>query len=257
MVAVAAETVDKGRRSLNEGSQGIREEWSMAAQMELQYGGPGMWVPWRAIEIREDILPREQKFPDRETVERYAADFYNLPPITVQRGTFVLIDGRHRLEAAKDASPPSRCGRAPSRAIGPASTRTSPSPPPGRTRAGWWSASSCCAGGSTSGGSGRGRSNACADLVLGDGGGVGAEHAHPAAARAQERERFAGGGRVHVPVDVQVEDVGPRPLTARPRLDLREVHTRGGERLERADERAGPVVGREDKARLRLAASER
>lgn len=111
MVAMAAETVDKGRRSLNEGSQGIREEWSMAAQMELQYGGPGMWVPWRAIEIREDILPREQKFPDRETVERYAADFYNLPPITVQRGTFVLIDGRHRLEAAKDASPPSRCVR--------------------------------------------------------------------------------------------------------------------------------------------------
>lgn len=61
------------------------------------------WVPWRAIEIRHDILPRAQREPDQATVNEYVGIFEHLPAIEVQQDSLVLIDGLHRLSAAPKA----------------------------------------------------------------------------------------------------------------------------------------------------------
>lgn len=87
-------------------SEGMRDLWASAALLdenlrtEEQRARGERWVPWRAIEIRHEILPRERREPDPETVERYAAIFDQLPAVTVQAGTLVLIDGLHREHAA-------------------------------------------------------------------------------------------------------------------------------------------------------------
>ena len=61
------------------------------------------WVPVDAIVSRPDVNPRRSHACDPATVKRYAEQIDRLPPISVQRDTLVLIDGRHRLEAAKRA----------------------------------------------------------------------------------------------------------------------------------------------------------
>lgn len=81
----------------------LREEWRMAAELNAQ-GGEGEWVPRDAVYTRADILPRAGDYLDHGKVKEYADVFRQLPPITVQRDTFVLIDGRHRLNAAYESA---------------------------------------------------------------------------------------------------------------------------------------------------------
>ena len=82
-------------------TEALQDGWRTAAVLNDQAPGDGEWVPIRAIQVREAILPRMQL--DTDAVERYALAFDQLPPITVQKDTFVLIDGRHRLAAAPQA----------------------------------------------------------------------------------------------------------------------------------------------------------
>lgn len=93
--------VDTGRASRETGSEGMRALWETAAALNRDQPGGGEWVPWRTIKILEDVLPREQL--DQDAIERYALIFDELPPITVQRDTFTLIGGRHRLDAVLPA----------------------------------------------------------------------------------------------------------------------------------------------------------
>lgn len=77
--------------------------WELAAKRDAESPCPpgARWVPRDVIYLKDGVSPR---VTDEEAVERYAAAFDELPPITVQRGTFTLIDGRHRLEGAYRAS---------------------------------------------------------------------------------------------------------------------------------------------------------
>ena len=77
----------------------LDDAWARAAAMNREHPGPqgSEWVPWVAVWVRDGIGPRGV---NRETVAQYAEAFADLPPIEVQRDTFTLIDGRHRLEAA-------------------------------------------------------------------------------------------------------------------------------------------------------------
>jgi ParB-like chromosome segregation protein Spo0J len=50
------------------------------------------------IQLDAELWPRNRE--DRETVDRYAEIFEELPPIAVQKGTGKLIDGWHRFYAA-------------------------------------------------------------------------------------------------------------------------------------------------------------
>lgn len=50
------------------------------------------------IKLDAGIWPRDRE--DKETVDRYAEIFHELPPIAVQKGTGKLIDGWHRFYAA-------------------------------------------------------------------------------------------------------------------------------------------------------------
>ena len=90
-----------GRASQTGGNHAIAEAWGRAAQMPAGPPPPGEWVPWMSVWIKDGVSPRAT---NQEAVERYAAVFAELPPITVQRDTFALIDGRHRLEAAQKAA---------------------------------------------------------------------------------------------------------------------------------------------------------
>lgn len=84
-------------------SAALKEAWGRVGELP---GGdvPGEWVPWMAVWIKDGVSPRAI---NSETVDRYAENFaaiMSTAPIRVQRGTFALIDGRHRLEAAPKAS---------------------------------------------------------------------------------------------------------------------------------------------------------
>lgn len=84
-------------------SEGMKELWRVARLLDEESPVEGgRWVPWRAVRIDPTILPR--LLLDSEVVSRYAASFNDLPPISVQRGTFTLIDGHHRLSAAAEAT---------------------------------------------------------------------------------------------------------------------------------------------------------
>lgn len=74
--------------------------WTRADALNASDPGPdgSMWVPWQAVWIKDGVSPRVVY---REVVERYAANFGDLPPITVQAGTWALIGGAHRLDAAQ------------------------------------------------------------------------------------------------------------------------------------------------------------
>jgi len=78
----------------------LREAWERASLLEPTPSG-GEWVPWESIRVREDVLPRERQ--DEDAIEQYAGMIDELPPIVVQRDTFVLIEGKHRLFAAPKA----------------------------------------------------------------------------------------------------------------------------------------------------------
>lgn len=91
-------------------TEALREEWRIAAELNEQ-GGEGEWVPRESVYIREDILPREGEFVDHERVREYATIFRQLPPIVVQKGTFVLIDGRHRHGASFESAASTVCIR--------------------------------------------------------------------------------------------------------------------------------------------------
>lgn len=82
----------------------LADEWAMAAQMNESFPGPGEWVPWKAIRVDHTINPREKARLDYERVREYADVFYNLPPVEVQRDTFVLVDGNHRYRATAETA---------------------------------------------------------------------------------------------------------------------------------------------------------
>lgn len=63
----------------------------------------GEFVPSASICVDPTILPR---MCDPETVMQYALTVRDWPPIIVQRDTFVLLDGKHRLEATLEAKTP-------------------------------------------------------------------------------------------------------------------------------------------------------
>lgn len=82
----------------------LADEWAMAAQMNESFPGPGEWVPWKAILVDHAINPREKARLDYDHVREYADVFYDLPPIQVQRDTFVLVDGNHRYRATAETA---------------------------------------------------------------------------------------------------------------------------------------------------------
>lgn len=92
---------DHGIESRETGSYAIKRAWEIADQRNAEGPHPagGEWIPTRAIEVRRALLPRDEVAP-AEVVEAYAQAWDRLPPIIVQGGTFVLIDGYHRLAAA-------------------------------------------------------------------------------------------------------------------------------------------------------------
>lgn len=94
---------DHGRASRETGSEGIRDLWRIAGELNAQKppGTIGEYVPWRCILVKKELLPREHQNADAE--ERYALAFDELPPVLVQKDTFLLIDGYHRLCAAPKA----------------------------------------------------------------------------------------------------------------------------------------------------------
>lgn len=94
-------TPDHGRPGPHT-SEGMRDLWNSAERLNRDFPGPGEWVPVRSIEVRRELTPRDGE-PDRETCEKYAEAFDALPPIQVQRDTFVLIDGWHRLRSTRYA----------------------------------------------------------------------------------------------------------------------------------------------------------
>lgn len=91
-----------GRESKLRGSPSLREEWAMARALNESHPGSGEWVPKRAVWVRDDVNPRENAHVDAAKVGEYAEVFFDLPPILVQKDTFALIDGNHRLRAAFD-----------------------------------------------------------------------------------------------------------------------------------------------------------
>ena len=82
-------------------TQALRDAWDTADRMnaELPEGTGWRWVPKGTVFIDESILPRDGGV-DPKLVQQYADVWHDLPPITVQRASFKLIDGAHRLNAA-------------------------------------------------------------------------------------------------------------------------------------------------------------
>lgn len=82
-------------------TQALKESWATADRMtaELPEGTPWQWVPRGTVYIDESILPRDGGV-DPTIVREYAMVWHDLPPVRVQRGTYRLIDGAHRINAA-------------------------------------------------------------------------------------------------------------------------------------------------------------
>lgn len=91
---------NKGAISRESGDVGILETWARCAQMSAGRDDDAFYVPWEAIVVDDRILPRHI---DADVVERYAEVAAELPPVLIQRGTYILIDGLHRLRAAPKA----------------------------------------------------------------------------------------------------------------------------------------------------------
>jgi hypothetical protein len=82
-------------------SASLKEAWDNAdiRNAELPEGTEYFYVPKESVFIDEDVMPR-QGGVDRRLVKDYATMLDELPPIIVQKDTFRLIDGAHRLNAS-------------------------------------------------------------------------------------------------------------------------------------------------------------
>lgn len=77
------------------------EQWQKAAELNEEERPPDAdweWVPRHSIVLRNELSPRAGV--DKAVVAEYKAIWDALPPIMVQKDSFVLIDGRHRFDAA-------------------------------------------------------------------------------------------------------------------------------------------------------------
>lgn len=92
----------KGRTWVAKNPQHSDEVWATAKQMNSERPGHGEWVPKEAV-----VIPDWQvRGLNDEKVREYGDVSERMPPIRVQKHTFVLIDGRHRYSAE-----PSDCVR--------------------------------------------------------------------------------------------------------------------------------------------------
>ena len=98
---MATVDLDQGMRSRELGSEAVRAMWAECEALNEQHAGPGRYVPVRALVVDDAISPRHV---DADTVAAYADNADLLPPVLVQQGTLVLVDGRHRLHAVIRAS---------------------------------------------------------------------------------------------------------------------------------------------------------
>lgn len=95
------DTARHGRTSQDEGDEAIKQSWQQAAELNATYEGtPGEFVPKDAIFVDDSINPREGANVDMAIAREYGAILLSLPPIKVQKDTFRLIDGKHRITAA-------------------------------------------------------------------------------------------------------------------------------------------------------------
>ncbi len=87
--------MNKGRTWTAKNPAHSDELWARAKRMNVERPGNGEWAPKEAIELPD----WQARMVKDETVRAYADVSEHLPPIRVQRDTFVLIDGRHRYSA--------------------------------------------------------------------------------------------------------------------------------------------------------------
>ncbi|MFN0145336.1 MAG: hypothetical protein ACKVT1_02405 [Dehalococcoidia bacterium] len=80
----------------------LADDWN-AVRTPADIERNGEWIPASAVKVAEDELPRPVTL-DTGYIDAMVAAFDDLPPITVQRDTFVLIGGLHRLHASTQAS---------------------------------------------------------------------------------------------------------------------------------------------------------
>jgi len=71
-----------------------------ASRTEMDMADGWEWVPASTIYVDETISPRTRAYVDPRRVAQYAEIWDQLPPIEVQKDTFKLIDGAHRLTAS-------------------------------------------------------------------------------------------------------------------------------------------------------------
>ncbi len=95
-----------GRASETDPSdEALADAWKRARQLNAtdpKVGTPGYgtWVPVRTIRIDMTFQPRQR--PDPRVIQQYALDWEKLPPVKVQRDSFLLIGGVHRTFAANE-----------------------------------------------------------------------------------------------------------------------------------------------------------
>lgn len=89
-----------GIRSRETGAVPLIESWAMAdeANKERTDGEEWEWIPVMAIEVKEEILPRERG-EDKATIDHYMLKLDELPPILVQADSLTLVGGLNRLRA--------------------------------------------------------------------------------------------------------------------------------------------------------------
>ena len=94
----AEKEINTGAVSITKGGEHILGLWERANALQPLTAGGGAWAPVATILLRPEIQPRMKL--DIDVIERYGRQFDELPPITVQSGSFVLLDGYQRYEAA-------------------------------------------------------------------------------------------------------------------------------------------------------------
>lgn len=97
------DTARHGRASVEKGTEAVLQAWEQAQKMQAQYEGiSGEFVPKDTIYVNDDINPREGADVDMGIAREYAALLLSpqMPPLRVQRDTFTLIDGKHRLSGS-------------------------------------------------------------------------------------------------------------------------------------------------------------
>jgi len=94
--------MNKGRSWTAKNPTHSDEVWALAQRMNTERPGHGEWVPKEAIAVPD----WQVRGLNAEKVREYSDVSENLPPLSVQRGSFYLVDGRHRYRAE-----PSDCVR--------------------------------------------------------------------------------------------------------------------------------------------------